>query len=121
LKDRKKNIISRHTDSKVYNIMMNLEKHLQGQTPDLDKANQALRDMKTIMVRKISWNTGGAATNIAMAVTLACSAFFPISAFALPAVIGGRAVFGIAKHSYEQFALHKGLEAPEFLTAVPAA
>ncbi len=112
VKDRKKNIISRQADAKVYNIMKNMKKMLKDKSADLTTANLALDDMKTIMARKITWGSFSALTNLAFVTTLACSAVFPISVFALPAVAGARAVFQIGKHHYDHVWLHHGLNLP---------
>jgi len=113
IKDRKRNILKRHSDAKVYNIMKNLQKHLNSETANLDTANKALRDMKKIMGRKITSGSIGVASNIAFAVTLACSMIFPISALAIPVVAGLRAGVAFGRHHYEHVWLDKGLELPK--------
>ena len=114
IKDRKRNILTRHTDKKIYNIMRNLQTHLDEHPEDLDTANKALRDMKKLMVRKITLGSIGVASDVALLVTLACSAAFPISAFAAPVVGGVRAGVSLGRHFYQQNCFDKGLELREF-------
>ncbi len=114
LKCRKWNVLERRTDVKVCNLMKQLKKHLKKNPTDLTTANLALEDMKTLMGRKITWDSLELAMNTAYFATLACSIIFPISAFAVPAVAGSRAVFGLGKHHYMHTWLEHGLNSPKF-------
>lgn len=114
IKDRKKNIISRHTDAKIYNIMTHILKGLKEANPDLGNLNLALDDMKTIMVRKITWGSINSVANIAFSTALAASAAFAISPFAIPIIAGVRALVQVGKHHYDHVWLHHGLNLPSF-------
>jgi hypothetical protein len=115
LKDRKKNILTRHTDVKVYNIMKNLLAHLNSEEADINTANKALGDAKKIMTRKIVVNSIGIGANVAIVTTLVSSLIFPISVYAIPAVAVGRAALAIGRHHYDHVWLKKGLELPKFI------
>lgn len=115
VKDRKRSIFTRHTDVKVYQIMQKLHKELQKPKINLTDANLALKDVKTIMVRKIGWSSAAAATNIALSASLITAAAFPlISPFALPCVLGVRGLVSVAKHHFEHVWMYKGLNVPEY-------
>jgi hypothetical protein len=114
IKDRKRNILERHTDVKVCNIMKNLKKHLKSHPTDVNTANFALHDMKTIISRKITWGSVELTNNLAYIATMASSLIFPISALAIPIVGGIRAAVAIGKHHYMHVLLDHGLHFPDF-------
>lgn len=119
LKARKINVLSRHTDPKVVNIMKNLQTHLNEQR-DLETANLALKDIKTLMRRKMALGGTSILMNGAMLTSIVAAAIFPPAAVAVPVISATKAVTSIGSHAYKTFRFTKGLNVPEFMAA-PAA
>lgn len=102
LQDRKINIIKRQTDKRIYKIMSNLLKHLNEENADLDTTNNHLSDIRTLMIRKITVDTQGTLTNVALSVTLISTYFFPIHALTIPIVGLIRGGVMLGKHAYNK-------------------
>ena len=95
--------------------MKNLKIHLESRTADVETANKALRDMKRLMIRKITLGSMGALGNLAFGVTLAVSLFFPISAVVFPIVALAKTLVFLAIHHVQHVWMDKGLKHREFL------
>ncbi|NGX41833.1 MAG: hypothetical protein K940chlam7_00107 [Chlamydiae bacterium] len=117
LKDRKINILSRHTDKKIVTIMQNLKRHLDSETVDFEIANKGLRDMSRLTVRKIVFGSLNSLVNLAFSVALAVSCIFPISAIVIPIVAIVKTLVALARHHHNHVWMDKGLEHPQFLVA----
>jgi hypothetical protein len=120
LKKRKINILSRHADSRVVNIMKNLRQHMATTPTDLETANKALKDMKTLMIRKIALNSVSIVSNVAMATAIVAGTAFPPLAAATPFIALGKAATSIGTHTYKTFFFDSKLKLPAFTKAAPA-
>src|SRR5690606_11177550 len=117
LKDKKINKLSRRTDAKIVNIWKNLQKHLDQENPDLTVANAALRDIKTLNVRKLAVTAFASAINLTLCGCLITSFAVGLSPFVIPSVSVARALIMIGKQYYTQVWFDKGLERPAFARA----
>ena len=117
LKAKKINVLNRRADPKVVNIMKNLQKTLNADAADLNKANEALKDIKTLMGRKITLGCVSVLMNTTMLTTIVAAAAFPAAAVGLPFVAIAKALVSIGSHGYKSFCFTKGLNHPEFAKA----
>lgn len=114
LKARKLNILTRHTDKKIVQIMKDLQKHLNEKAENdyLAKTNKALSDIRSLSRRKIGIELAGTLANIALTVTLACTLVFPVAAISIPIVGLIRHAVKLGTHTYKQTLFDKGLNNP---------
>lgn len=107
LKDRKVNILARHTDKKVVNIMKNLQKHLEENPNDAKTADKAVKDMRKLTKRKIVLDAIGLGFTVTMLTSLVVSTLTGlVPAVVAPMILIGKAVWGVSKHVYKNgFAL----------------
>lgn len=102
-KARKVNILSRHADPKVCAIFERFH------TYDLDAANKALQDVKSIMRRKISTTLISTVMNAALLTALVTSTFFTLNPFVIPVILGVKATASLGTHCYKSHYIDKGL------------
>lgn len=114
LKDRKRNILVRHTDIKIFNIMKKLS---NVDSKDTDTANKALRDIKRVAFRKIGVSAVTIILNAAQLTAIALANFFTVSSLVLPITTGSRAIVNLGSELFQSCLMDKGLELPEFTSA----
>ena len=100
LKSRKINILKRHTDQIIVNIMTNLLEHLESNPKALGKTNEALSDIHTLMNRKITTRVVSTVTTMAMLTSIVASVQFPVSALLIPIVALIKHTISIAQSIY---------------------
>lgn len=115
LKTRKVNSIKRHTDEKIVAIMKNLRSEIE-ENPDPAKAKEALKDMRTLMRRRLTVRVSTATASIMMLAALITSTVFPIAQPAVfPTIAAGRAAVMAGTHFYNKYGFTRKLNRPELL------
>lgn len=117
LKAKKINILSRQTDKKIVTIMINLQAHLERNPDDEDTAQKALKDIHTLMRRKVVVNTLSTLAAVALKVVMFAALFFQLSPIVTPVVGLVKGSISVGKHFYENYGFDRGLNCPEFLKA----
>jgi len=107
---RTKNIYSRRTDSKVYAIMLNLQKRLSEKTLTNEEAAQGLNDGKTLMRRKITSQAVGTVATAGLLTTLAVSILTPIAPLAAPIAGVVLAATNLSRLAYQKVCMYHGMD-----------
>lgn len=121
LKTKKIRVLSRYADPKVTAIMEKLMKHLEKNPEDVETANLALKDMKTLMKRKITLGSVATVANVAMLTALAASILCPPVAIAAPIVAALKASTALGSHAYKTFWFESNLQSIGRMEAAAAA
>lgn len=117
LKQKKIRVLSRYADPKVTAIMQKLHIHLSKHPEDVATANSALKDIRTLMKRKVTLGVASTVANTAMLTALAASLICPAAAIVVPFVGLAKASTAIGTHAYKTFRFESGLQSPELMEA----
>lgn len=121
LKAKKIRVLSRHADPKVTAIIEQLMKHLEKNPEDMETANLALKDMRTLMKRKITLGAVATVANVAMLSALAASVICPPVAIAVPVIAALKASTAVGSHAYKTFWFESNLQSIGRMEAAAAA
>lgn len=122
LKACKINILERRTDKKVVNMMLHLQQHLNAKNADLKIADEAVRDMRNMMIRKITLGSLTTASNMTLCATLVSALAFPGAIPVLvPAIALARAGVTLFDHFFNLALLDMGLKHRAWAKSAPAA
>lgn len=103
-------ILTRHTDDKIVKIMKSLRDKLNADAADPESANRALRNIKTLTIRKLGLNALTGVFDVAMLTSLVAVSYYGYGPAATAAVGAVRAGASIVVEVCQTKLMEMGLE-----------